>query len=76
MYLYRSIYIYIYVSVMSLAAALLLKLVAFGLLQRVDSQKSMLTWPEALQIYESRRPCRLNLCQSGTMTKMRNHSGQ
>lgn len=38
------IYFCIYLSV------LLLNSVAFGLLQRVDSQKSMLTWPEVLEM--------------------------
>lgn len=44
--IYRDICIYlcIYLSV------LLLNSVAFGLLQRVDSQKSMLTWPEVLEM--------------------------
>lgn len=62
--IYRDICIYlcIYLSV------LLLNSVAFGLLQRVDSQKSMLTWPEVLEMNVPGGPCRLNLCQSGEMT--------
>lgn len=56
------IYLCIYLSV------LLLNSVAFGLLQRVDSQKSMLTWPEVLEMNVPGGPCRLNLCQSGAMT--------
>lgn len=62
--IYRDICIYIYVYL----SVLLLNSVAFGLLQRVDSQKSMLTWPEVFEMNVPGGPCRLNLCQSGTMT--------
>lgn len=57
--LYIEIYVYIHVYL----SVLLLNSVAFGLLQRVDSQKSMLTWPEVLEMNVPGGPCRLNLWQ-------------
>lgn len=48
---YISVYIYMdFVYIKIYLSVLLLNSVAFGLLQRVDSQKSMLTWPEVLEM--------------------------